>query len=136
MEKWKDIIGYEGLYRVSNLGRVKNRHNRLIKFKPIKSQKWPYLRVGLSKNNKQILYTVHRLVLMTFQPHDDQDFMSVDHINGDRLDNSLVNLRWLSLSENAILGQGWKRSCRFLSETEIEVFNPKTNETALYRLVK
>ena len=64
MEQWKDIKGYEGLYQVSNLGRVKTiKTNKIRKLEKVRSG---YLRVMLCKNNKSERFLVHRLVAEAF----------------------------------------------------------------------
>ena len=64
-EDFRDIPGYEGLYQVSNLGRVKGLYRNIIK--GLKTTKDGYLEVGLSKNGIEKKYRVHRLVAITFK---------------------------------------------------------------------
>lgn len=135
METWKDIPGYNGLYQVSNTGKVKNKHQRLLKFRKTTPEN-PYYRVGLSIGNNQTLHSIHRLVLLTFNPHPDQDSLTVDHIDGKHTNNDLSNLRWLTREDNSLIGQIWKRNIRHVSETDIEVADPITNTVKLYRLIE
>lgn len=66
-EIWKDVVGYEGLYQVSNLGNVKSlRNNKLLKQT---TDRYGYKRSTLSYLNKQKCFQVHRLVAMTFIPN-------------------------------------------------------------------
>ena len=109
-EVWKDIQGYEGLYQVSNLGRVKSlgrfidnlvrghywQEERILK--PRKTKRG-YLIVTLSKNNKLKYFTVHRLVAITFISNT-KNKPQIDHINADKTDNSVNNLRWVTAKEN------------------------------------
>lgn len=102
-EVWKDIKDYEGLYQVSNLGRVRSlehyaKHSRggnmLIKGKIlIYTKRKEYLGVILCKNGKTKAYSVHRLVAEAFirNPH---NYPTVDHINRVKTDNREENLRW------------------------------------------
>lgn len=109
-EIWKDIQGYEGLYQVSNLGRVKSLGrfiDRLVYgnywqeekiLKPNKT-KYGYLIVELRKNKKPKSFLVHRLVAITFIPNSENK-PEVDHINADKTNNSVNNLRWVTAKEN------------------------------------
>lgn len=98
MEFWKDVEGYQGVYKVSNLGRVKSlKYNKERFLKQEKSK--GYKRVSLSKNNEVQRYLVHRLVANYFiiNAHDKK---CVNHINGDKLNNYANNLEWCTHSEN------------------------------------
>lgn len=112
-EVWKPIDGFEGLYEVSNLGRVKsldryvdNGHGstRLAKGRILKPQlvMGGYLQVVLCKDGKQTIFKVHRLVAKAFQDICGQfiEELDVDHINTIRTDNRAINLRWCTRKEN------------------------------------
>ena len=104
-EIWKDIEGYEGLYQVSNLGRVKSldridcrgQHlkGKLIKPLPTKQE---YVRVGLCKNGIRKHFMIHRLVAQAFIPQ----HITVNHKDGNKSNNTVDNLEWLSQKENNI----------------------------------
>ena len=103
-EIWKDIKEYEGLYQVSNLGRVKSfprngTQVNAIKILTLKLHHTGYYRVTLSKNNKRIDKLVHRLVAETFIPNPNRK-PQVNHKDGDKLNNRVDNLEWNTCLEN------------------------------------
>ena len=108
-EIWKPVKGYEGLYEISNLGRVKslsrirpNGMNCLYKERILKKQinKGGYHKVALLKNEgKSKLCSVHRLVAEAFIPNP-LNKPCVDHINMIKTDNFVSNLRWVTWKEN------------------------------------
>lgn len=108
-EIWKDIEGYEGLYQVSNSGRVKSlerykeNHSKLQKveekIKTVSIDNIGYYRVCLYKDNKLKNARVHRLVAQTFIPNPD-NLREVNHKDGNKLNNNIDNLEWVTSSEN------------------------------------
>ena len=101
-EVWRDIEGYPG-YQVSNMGRVKSLNYRrsgkehlLVLSKNIHG----YLYVGLQKNGKQKIEKVHRLVANAFIPNTENK-PCVDHIDTNKENNSVTNLRWATYQENS-----------------------------------
>lgn len=109
-EVWRDVVGYEGLYQVSNLGRVKGlpvatRFGQRIKKHPERILvptigKRGYYVVGLSKEGKTVLKTLHRLIAIAFIPNP-KNLPYIDHIDTNRLNNSIDNLRWCTPKENS-----------------------------------
>lgn len=111
MEEWKDIEGYEGLYQVSNEGRVKSLDRYVDNFWGTKqfvrgrilketTDKDGYLMVYLCKDGKPKGRKVHRLVAEAFIPNTENK-PQIDHINTVRDDNRVENLRWVSCKENS-----------------------------------
>ena len=114
VEIWKDIVGYEGLYQVSNWGRVKSlNYNKTGKEKiltPLKSKNG-YLSVQLCKKGKIKRYLVHRLVALAFIPNDDPERKTqVNHISEfEKTNNRVENLEWMTPKENINHGTGIQR---------------------------
>ncbi|WP_277030253.1 NUMOD4 domain-containing protein [Turicimonas muris] len=112
VEEWRDVVGYEGLYQVSNLGRVKSlekvvsngRGWRLIKEKirkPCRAGKHrQYLCVALHKERVGQQLYVHRLVATAFLENP-EDKPCVDHIDCNPENNCVTNLRWVTFEENS-----------------------------------
>lgn len=93
MEIWNNITGFEG-YQVSNLGRVKHR-DRILK--PRKSK--GYLTVAIWSNKVRKNKLIHRLVAEAFIPNPDNK-SEIDHIDADKTNNRVENLRWCTRKEN------------------------------------
>ena len=98
-EIWRDIRGYEGIYQVSNFGRVKSLKRCREKILKPNLCTDGYLAVTLYRNGCRKNYLVHRLVAESFLPNIENKLF-VDHINGNKIDNHLENLRWATPSEN------------------------------------
>ena len=103
-EIWKPIKNYEGLYEVSNLGKVRRLKfiNGMYNFNQIRECKqtlntWGYMTVNLCKNGKSNTKRVHRLVAVAFLGESN---LQIDHINGNKQDNRLVNLQYVTPKEN------------------------------------
>lgn len=96
-EIWKPVKGYEGKYEVSSIGRVRslNYNNsgevHLLAFTGIR-----YCQVGLTKDGKQRSFYVHRLVAEAYLPEPKEGETQVNHKNGDKRDNRISNLEWVS----------------------------------------
>lgn len=99
-EIWKDIPKWEGMYQVSNLGRVKSlKRKNVLKERIKKSCKgiYGYTHVILWKNSIGKTYKIHKLVQKSFRMKDGQ----IDHINDIKHDNRLINLRTCTPSQNS-----------------------------------
>ena len=112
-EIWKDIPDYEGSYQVSNMGRVRS-VDRVVTFNDGSMRKYKgkvlkpaithrgYERVVLCIDNGLTNKTVHRLVLETFKPHVNMNDLEVNHMDGNKLNNHLTNLEWLTRRDNML----------------------------------
>ena len=96
-EIWKNIPNYEGIYQISNLGNIRSCKNNKIR-KSIK-QKSGYLRIILTKNQKQKATNVHILVAKNFVPNPN-NLPFVNHIDGNKENNKSDNLEWVTASQN------------------------------------
>ena len=112
-EVWKDIPDFEGSYQVSNMGRVRSvdrvvtyKDGRMGKYKgrvlkpPINSG--GYKIIKLSNDNRVTNKRVHRLVLEAFKPHVNMEDLQVNHMDGDKLNNHLINLEWVTGRDNIL----------------------------------
>ena len=95
-EIWKEIQDYEGLYWISNLGYVKNRHSHILK--PEYSNKG-YACVQLRKENKTRKHRVHKLVAKAFIPNPD-NLPEINHIDENKVNNAVSNLEWCTHIQN------------------------------------
>jgi len=141
-EIWKDVNGYEGLYQVSNLGRVRSLERKATDGRQINERilkpafdVGKYLTVALHKNKKQKTHKVHRLVAFAFiknpnnKPH-------VNHIDGNKSNNRVDNLEWCTQLENnrhsfhELKRGSWRIGLRIRPTNAKEVlqFNKETNQ--------
>lgn len=107
IKEWKDAVGYEGLYQVSNFGDVRslprNGTVNFIRDKKQMTDKDGYKIVKLRKNNIPKMIKVHRLVAFAFLEKIEGKNI-IDHINSVKDDNKVSNLRWVTNRENIMFG--------------------------------
>ena len=111
-EVWRDVKGYEGLYQVSDQGRVKSLGRKWRKserfLKPVVRHDG-YVVVGLYSGGKPKTFKVHRLVCEAFHENPDNK-PQVNHINEIKTDNRACNLEWATARENSNFGTRTERS--------------------------
>jgi hypothetical protein len=101
MEEWKDVVGYEGRYQVSDIGRVrsvprKENRNMDIILSPYQGQ---YPAVNLRKEGNSRTTPIHRIVAEAFIENPDKK-RTINHKDGDKYNNCVNNLEWATDSEN------------------------------------
>ena len=99
-EKWKDIDGYDGMYQVSDLGRVRSLKFGKVRMLRARKDGKGYLQVDLCKDGKQKWYKVHRLVAQAFIPNTDSSKTIINHRNSIRDCNRVENLEWCDYRYN------------------------------------
>lgn len=121
-EIWKDVVGYEGLYFVSNFGRIMGNWKPLKMPNGASAYKRPcikklliqndgYLQVGLNMGARKRSFLVHRIVAAAFIPNPENK-PEINHKNFDRADNRPDNLEWTDRQENVTYTVAMDRSAR------------------------
>ena len=113
IEEWRPVVGYEGLYEVSNIGRVRSLdrfYYRLHKGKVLSPTKdrYGYLTVTLNCNGKSKTIKIHRLVAQAFLPNPD-NLPQVNHKDEDKTNNNVDNLEWCTAKYNVNFGTRQER---------------------------
>jgi hypothetical protein len=97
-EIWLDVNGYEGLYKISNSGRVWSVKRKM--FRSLFVGKDGYLRVHFNVPGKRKHFLIHRLVAYHFIGNPSNETFEVNHIDGNKRNNHWENLEWCTRSEN------------------------------------
>ena len=138
-EVWKDVVGYEELFSVSNKGRLfSKRTNKILKQNIVGNGYNACVTKLNGRKGSNLVMKVHREVAKAFIPNK-KNLPQVDHINGDKTDNIVSNLRWVTVSQNCF-GFGYdgrvenrkKKVRAFNSVLNKEIIFNSRDETAKY----
>jgi hypothetical protein len=99
MEQWKEIDGYDGLYQISDFGRVKSLKGCNERILKQTINKYGYMIIYLSKDSIKKTLSVHRLVAQSFLEYK-TDKLFVNHIDANKTNNHISNLEWVTPKEN------------------------------------
>lgn len=137
-EEWRDVVGYEGLYKISNKGRIKslqrtakskNGSIRTVseKLRKINKNKSGYLMVILNKEGEKKGLKLHRLVAQSFLDNP-ENLPQVNHRNENKQDNRVENLEWCTQDYNNKYGTRTERTSKKVKCLETGVIYPSTIE--------
>ena len=136
-EIWKDVVGYEGLYKVSNKGNVysvarKDTIGRKCGGRMLKplSHKVGYLQVQLHKNGKMKNKYIHRLVAEAFIPNP-ESFLEINHLDEVKDNNELSNLEWCTREHNNNYGKRTEKVSK-----KVRAINIKTGEVLTFNSIR
>lgn len=125
-EEWRDIPGFENLYRISTFGNIISygRNGNGFKDRKLKQyiDRYGYMKVVLHKNNKPHYFSVHRLVALTFIKNVENK-PQVNHIDNNPLNNNVDNLEWVTNKENLYHSHRQKRqkwNAKIVKSTNLE----------------
>ena len=135
-EIWKDVVGYEGYYQVSNKGSVRSleridnigRKHRGRTLRLLNHNGYRYIR--LSKNGVTKTYIVHRLVAEAFIPNP-KGLLEINHIDEDKINNNIENLEWCTRKHNVNHGTRTEKAIKKLSK-KIKAVHIKTGEVLTF----
>lgn len=119
MEEWKDIPGYEGLYQISNLGRLKSKkNNKEIIKKTYINRKNGYEYCFLYKNSNLKSILTHRIVAYLFLPNPN-NYPCVNHKDENRQNNKVSNLEWCDYKYNLNYGNRCKKYSKKVNQYDL-----------------
>ena len=141
MEEWKDIQGYEGLYQISNYGRVKSlNYKRSNKEKIMDggTNKNGYRNIILSKNKKKETFYIHKLVAQHFISNPD-NLSEINHIDENKSNNNVDNLEWCTHKYNSNYGTRNTRMSKSKGKkirciTTNEIFESSVEASEIYNI--
>lgn len=114
-EVWKDISEFEGLYQVSNLGRVRNRDGLV---KQTKTNNRGYIQICLHKQGKSYYKLMHRVVAEAFIPNPNE-LPQINHKDEDKNNNTIQNLEWCTNMYNRHFGTSIQRMAQHHNYSEV-----------------
>lgn len=123
-EEWRPILEVNGVYEVSNMGRVRRKFKKGYKICNPYLDKDGYPRLTLCVNDKRIYRNVHRLVAIAFIPNPN-NLPQVNHISEVKTDNRVINLEWSSVVDNVNHGTAIQRRA---ATQGTSIVNTKTGE--------
>ena len=139
-EEWRDVVGYEGHYQVSSMGRVKSlerkdRFGRIVKGRTLKPgvKNSGYLFVGLYAGGKKKMYFVHRLVCQAFHENP-YNKPQVNHINEIKTDNRACNLEWCTCKQNVNHGSRNERAANGIAKALSKPVGQYTRDGELIKI--
>jgi hypothetical protein len=138
-EIWKDIIGYEGLYQISNLGKILRWKKKANRWKSLNMhvERSGYYVLALCTEAKAKSFRLHRLLAIHFLPMiEGKNF--INHKNGIKTDNRLENLEWCTNSEN--VKHAWETGLNTKDQIPrrtraVRAFNILTNEQTDFKRI-
>lgn len=137
---WKDVVGYEDLYSVNELGQIKRKHRiwireedgakitineMIMKTRVLRG----YETIGLTKDHIQLTKPVHRIIAKAFIPNPENK-PEINHKDGNKLNNSIENLEWVTESENTLhaFRLGLRKTTDGGTSKSVAKLNPNTKE--------
>ena len=132
-ELWKDVVGYEGLYIVSNIGNIMslgngNSNSSTRKLLKQQTRVQTYLGVSFNKDGKRNVFQSHRIVALSFIPNPN-NYSEINHINGIKFDNRVENLEWCSHSQN--IQHAYDTKLLIPSRGDLQKLSKLTNENVV-----
>lgn len=123
-ERWKPIFGYDGMYEVSDLGRVRSRKRGEWKVMSAKKSRSGYFSINLYKDGKQKTVKIHRLVAQAFIPNDNIFNTEINHINEDKSDNKVSNIEWCDRRYNNTYNEIHHRRTKYKRDKIKSIYDP------------
>lgn len=140
IEIWKDIDGYDGVYQVSNMGRVRSKNRKVYNYikpgrilKPALNHPGGYLTIGLSNGNKKQKHAyVHRLVAQAFIPNPN-NLPQVNHKDFNKKNNKVENLEWVTDEDNKSHFVNSRRFNEAKNKKERKISSRTLSKAKIYR---